>query len=95
MHKPLNSVRCWRLLAETYPDGFKSFNYLIGLQIYKHLLERDTNRAEELLMKSFIFNRKIAEGSLDALNANLVSVRLINFTSSISSNEIGKKPDTI
>lgn len=49
--------------------AFKSFNYLIGLQIYKYLLDGETYRAEELLLKYFIFSRKVAEGSLDSLTS--------------------------
>ncbi len=50
-------------------DGYLALNYLVGLQVYKNLLEGNTTRSEELLIKHFDFARKLAEGSLDMVSS--------------------------
>ena len=50
-------------------DGYWAFNYLVGLQVYKSLLEGNTSQSEELLIKHFDFARKLAEGSLDMVSS--------------------------
>lgn len=50
-------------------DGYVALNYLVGLQVYKDLLEGNTSQSEELLFKHFGFARKLAEGSLDMVTS--------------------------
>lgn len=72
--KPIDPV-----IANIDNDAYRGLDYLIRLQIFKHLLEGEIDQAETLLLKYFVFSRKVAEGSLDPVTSIIFVVSVKDY----------------